>query len=69
MMPTLDEGEFPVSAIVARHQDAEIIGEMLQEFNMRIVRGAGAGNRKRDRGGVYALRTALKVLRTAARSR
>jgi 3-deoxy-D-manno-octulosonic-acid transferase len=63
MMPTLDQGEFPVSAIVARHQDAEIIGEMLQEFNMRIVRGAGAGNRKRDRGGVYALRTALKVLR------
>ena len=29
MMPTLDQGEFPVSAIVARHQDAEIIGEML----------------------------------------
>lgn len=63
MMPTLHEGEFPVSAIVARHQDAEIIGEMLQEFDMKIVRGAGAGNRKRDRGGASALRGALKILR------
>jgi 3-deoxy-D-manno-octulosonic-acid transferase len=63
MMPTLHEGEFPVSAIVARHRDAEVLGEMLQEFDMRIVRGAGAGNRKRDRGGAYALRTALKILR------
>lgn len=63
MMPTLHIGAFPVSAIVARHRDAEVISEMLQEFDMTIVRGAGAGTRKRDRGGAAALRSALKILR------
>lgn len=63
LMPTLDEGNFRVSAIVARHSDAEVVGALLGEFNMAIVRGAGAGTRKRDRGGAYALRSALRVLK------
>lgn len=63
MLPTLDRGDFPVSAMVARHGDAEVIGEMLMQFDMGLVRGAGAGGRKRNRGGAYALRTAMRTLR------
>src|SRR6187399_2825781 len=38
-----------VRAMVSRHGDAEIIGAVLQEFGMDLIRGAGAGKRKRHR--------------------
>lgn len=64
MMPTLQEGQFPVLAIIARHGDADIIGEILTRFSMQIVRGSGAAGRrtKAKRGGAVAMRTALRVL-------
>jgi 3-deoxy-D-manno-octulosonic-acid transferase len=63
MMPTLHIGGYRVSAILARHTDADLLGEILPRFDIELVRGAGAGARMRDRGGVYALRTAVKVLK------
>lgn len=66
LMPTLhevNEKRFPVSAIAARHQDAVAIKALLEEFDIRVVQGAGAGERKRDRGGVYALRVATRLLK------
>jgi len=66
MLPTLYTGQVRVSAILARHDDAALLGEILERFNIQLVRGAGAGERKRDRGGVYALRTALKTLASGA---
>ena len=66
LMPTLRElhgRAYRVSAIAARHKDAALIRSLLGEFDIEVVQGAGAGNRKRDRGGAYALRTALKLLK------
>jgi 3-deoxy-D-manno-octulosonic-acid transferase len=63
MMPLLHTGGIQVSAILARHGDAEALGQVLSEFNIKLVRGSGAGLRQKDRGGVYALRTALKVIK------
>ena len=66
MMPALYTGQVQVSAILARHGDAEALGEALERFNIKIVRGAGAGERKKDRGGSYALRTAITTLQSGA---
>lgn len=66
LMPTLRElhgRAYRVSAIAARHKDAALIRALLSEFDIEVVQGAGAGNRKRDRGGAYALRTALRLLK------
>ncbi len=66
MLPALYTGQVQVSAILARHDDAALLGEILERFDIKLVRGAGAGTRKKDRGGTYALRTALKTLATGA---
>ena len=61
LMPTLRElhGKgYRVSAIAARHSDATAIRTMLADFDIEVVSGAGAGTRKKDRGGAAALRTA-----------
>lgn len=54
--------ELPIANMVARHGDAEIIGEALKTFNMQLVRGGGASGRRKDRGGVHAFREALRLL-------
>jgi 3-deoxy-D-manno-octulosonic-acid transferase len=48
--------------MVARHGDAELIAGVLSRFGMRLIRGAGAGYRRRKRGGAAALRVTLKAL-------
>lgn len=52
----------PVMAMVARHGDADLIGAAMQELGVGLIRGAGAGGRKKDRGGAQALRAAVKAL-------
>lgn len=54
--------ELPVANMVARHGDAEIIGEALKAFEMDLVRGGGAAGRRKDRGGLHAFREALRLL-------
>jgi 3-deoxy-D-manno-octulosonic-acid transferase len=51
-----------VAAMVARHGDAELIAGVLSRFGMRLIRGAGASYRRRNRGGAAALREALRAL-------
>jgi 3-deoxy-D-manno-octulosonic-acid transferase len=51
-----------VVAMVARHGDAEYIGAVLKRFSMTLIRGAGAGARRRNRGGAAALREATRAL-------
>lgn len=51
-----------VAAMVARHGDAELIGEAMAAFGVELIRGAGAGIRKKDRGGAHALRAAVTAL-------
>jgi 3-deoxy-D-manno-octulosonic-acid transferase len=62
MLADLNTREFGVSAIVARHGDAEVMARVLEHFGISAIRGAGAGERKRNRGGAYALRAALRAL-------
>ncbi|XSG80981.1 MAG: glycosyltransferase N-terminal domain-containing protein [Methyloligella sp. ZOD6] len=51
-----------VVAMVARHGDAEFIAETLKHFGTNFARGAGAGSRRKDRGGAKALREAVRAL-------
>jgi 3-deoxy-D-manno-octulosonic-acid transferase len=63
MLPALCPPSVKVKNMVAKHGDGDIIGDVLTGFNMGLIRGAGAGTRKRDRGGARALlaaRTALE---------
>ncbi|MGL4396346.1 MAG: glycosyltransferase N-terminal domain-containing protein [Hyphomicrobium sp.] len=62
MLALLHPGDVKVSAMVARHGDAELIGEALKKLNTDLIRGAGAGGRKKDRGGASALRAAMRAL-------
>jgi lysophospholipid acyltransferase (LPLAT)-like uncharacterized protein len=62
MLPDLNTREYPVEAMVARHGDAEVVASVLSRFGISAIRGAGAGGRKKDRGGAYALRAAVKAL-------
>ncbi len=62
MVPALNTPRLPWRVLVARHGDAEAIGTALEQFDMQLIRGAGAGGRKRDRGGAAALRGALRAL-------
>jgi lysophospholipid acyltransferase (LPLAT)-like uncharacterized protein len=62
MLADLNTREFGVSAIVARHGDAEVMARVLEHFGISAIRGAGAGARKKNRGGAYALRAALRAL-------
>src|SRR5829696_5523799 len=55
-----------VRIMVSRHADAEILVDTLKRFGMRSVRGAGAGHRRKDRGGAAALRGALRALKDGA---
>jgi 3-deoxy-D-manno-octulosonic-acid transferase len=64
LAPTLMPRPERFSAVVARHGDAEIMGLLLQEFGISLIRGAGAGGKKKDKGGAYALRAALRELKS-----
>jgi 3-deoxy-D-manno-octulosonic-acid transferase len=55
-----------VAAMVARHGDAELIGAAMEHFGVELIRGAGAGARRKDRGGAYALRQAVRALENEA---
>jgi lysophospholipid acyltransferase (LPLAT)-like uncharacterized protein len=62
MLAELNNQEFGVSAIVSRHGDAEALAIALEQFGIEPIRGAGAGARKRNRGGTFALRAAIRAL-------
>lgn len=62
MVATVRPENVKIAAMVARHGDAEIISETLQAIDVQLIRGAGAGWRKKDRGGASALRSSLQAL-------
>lgn len=51
------------AAMVARHGDAELIGEAMRRIDVDLIRGAGAGDRRKDRGGAYALKASMTALK------
>ena len=62
MLPVLNPASVKVRIMVARHGDADLLGDLLKRFDMGIIRGAGASSRKRDRGGARALLAAKSAL-------
>lgn len=54
------------AAMVARHGDAELIGEAMRRLEVELIRGAGAGGRRKDRGGAYALKASLSTLKSGS---
>jgi lysophospholipid acyltransferase (LPLAT)-like uncharacterized protein len=66
MLADLNTPDFKVSAIVSRHGDGDLTAATLSRFGIGLIRGAGAGRRKKDRGGAYAFRTALEALNSGS---
>ena len=66
MLATLNTPDFKVSAIVSRHGDGDLTAATLKRFGIGLIRGAGAGRRKKNRGGAYAFRTALAALNSGS---
>lgn len=62
MAPQAKPLELPLAIMLARHGDAELFAEALARFNTTLIRGAGANGRRKDRGGAYALRAAIRTL-------
>lgn len=62
MLPALCPPTVKVKNMVAKHGDGDIIGDVLTAFGMGLIRGAGSGTRKRDRGGARALLAARTAL-------
>lgn len=62
MVQSLNTHDAPVVAMVAKHGDADLIGGAMEALGVGLIRGAGAGGRKKDRGGAQALRAAVKAL-------
>lgn len=62
MLPALNPAAVKVKIMVARHGDGDVIGNVLTQFGMDLIRGAGAGGRKKDRGGARALLAARNAL-------
>jgi 3-deoxy-D-manno-octulosonic-acid transferase len=63
MIPAVAPTAVRFRCMVATHEDGELISRTLDHFNLGLIRGAGAGRRKRDRGGARALRGALDALK------
>ncbi len=63
LLPLLTFPKYPTRVMVARHGDAEVASEMLKHFHIELIRGAGAGGRKKDRGGSHAIRASQEALR------
>lgn len=66
MLRAIKPDGVPVKAMVARHADAEVIGEAMAALGIDLIRGAGAAGRQKDRGGVQALRLSVRALEEGA---
>jgi 3-deoxy-D-manno-octulosonic-acid transferase len=63
LLPLVKQPGFEADIMLARHRDAELMGAVLRKFGLRLIRGAGAGGRRKDRGGVHAFRATVQALR------
>lgn len=63
LLPGIYPREIPGRAMVSRHDDAEALARVLRGFGLELIRGAGAGERRRDRGGAEAAHGAVASLR------
>ena len=62
LLPLIKRPQYAADVMLARHRDAELMGAALRRFDMELIRGAGAGGRRKDRGGAAAFRAAVVAL-------
>ncbi len=62
MLPPLKPTNLRTNIMVAKHRDGDVIGGTIERFGMKLIRGGGSGHRKRDRGGMRALRESVRTL-------
>jgi 3-deoxy-D-manno-octulosonic-acid transferase len=63
LMPLVKRPGFEADVMLARHRDAALMGVTLRDFDIRLIRGAGAARRGKDRGGSHAYMAAVQCLR------
>ncbi len=63
LVPLLRPENIDARVLVAKHGDAKLIGEVMEQLGSNIILGAGAGHKKVDKGGKAALVAALKALK------
>ena len=63
LLPGIYPPVIPGRAMISRHDDAEALARVLRYFGLGLIRGAGAGTRRRDRGGAEAAHGAVASLR------
>jgi lysophospholipid acyltransferase (LPLAT)-like uncharacterized protein len=63
LLPLIKPPNHATDIMLARHTDAAFLGEALKQFDMQLIRGAGAAGRGKDRGGSHAYRSAIQALR------
>ncbi len=63
LSPLLRPENIDARVLVARHGDANLIGQVMEQLGAGIILGAGAGHKKVDKGGKAALVAALKALK------
>src|SRR5262249_49418238 len=61
LLPGIYPPVIPGRAMIARHDDAEALARVLRGFGLGLIRGAGAGGRRRDRGGAEAAHGAVAL--------
>jgi 3-deoxy-D-manno-octulosonic-acid transferase len=63
LLPGIYPPVIPGRAMVSRDDDAEALARVLRYFGLALICGAGAGTRRRDRGGAEAAHGAVASLR------
>jgi 3-deoxy-D-manno-octulosonic-acid transferase len=66
MIPAIAPKSRRFECMVARHGDAALLARLLEKFGLGVISGAGAGRRRKNRGGAHALRAAVKALAEGA---
>jgi 3-deoxy-D-manno-octulosonic-acid transferase len=66
LVPMMRPPGMPIRVMVARHGDGETLAEVFRGLSLELIRGAGAGGRRKDRGGVQALREAVRALESGS---
>ena len=63
LLPGIYPPVIPGRAMISRHDDSEALARVLRYFGLGLIRGAGSGTRRRDRGGAEAAHGAVASLR------
>ena len=63
LLPLVRQSGYEADIMLARHRDAELMGAVLRNFGIQLIRDAGGATRGKDKGGAHAYRAAVQTLR------